>query len=294
MVTAKASYTAGIMATHRAIEMLRPPEERVCEDPLAIHFLSQEMVVLLKDRQQLIALANESARKFPGINGAVVARARFIDEIVLQYVEEGLVQIVILGAGYDSRAYRIEGIKENVTVFEVDHPDTQQIKIQKIIDILGEKPGHVKYVPIDFIKDDLKACLLKNGYDPAKRTLFIMEGLTFYLPAETLDSIFAFIAKHSGLQSAVVFDYLPPSVINGTSDRPEGKNSWIEVQHSGEHYRFGLESNELAAFLAQRGFELKNNVNALDCKNMYFRGQSLQRQITPIFWFAHAIVSTDN
>jgi methyltransferase (TIGR00027 family) len=294
MVMAKASYTAGVMATHRAIEMLRPPEERVCEDPLAIHFLSQEMVVLLKDRQQLIALANEGARKFPGINGAVVARARFIDEIVLQYVEEGLVQIVILGAGYDSRAYRIEGIKENVTVFEVDHPDTQQIKIQKIIDILGEKPGHVKYVPIDFIKDELKACLLKNGYDPAKRTLFIMEGLTFYLPAETLDSILAFIAKHSGLQSAVVFDYLPPSVINGTSDRPEGKTSWIEVQRSGEHYRFGLESNELAAFLAQRGFELKNNVNASDCKNMYFRGQSLQRQITPIFWFAHAIVSTDD
>lgn len=294
MVTAKASYTAGVMAAHRAIEMLRPPEERVCQDPFAIHFLSPEFAAILKNREQLTALANESAQKLPGINGAVVARARFIDEIVLQYVEGGLVQIVILGAGYDSRAYRIEGIKENVTVFEVDHPYTQQIKIQKIIDTLGEKPGHVKYVPIDFIKDDLKACLLQNGYDSAKRTLFIMEGLTFYLPAEILDSILAFIAEHSGLQSAVVFDYLPPSVINGTSDRPEGKNSWIEVQRSGEHYRFGLEQNELAAFLAQRGFDLKNNVNAPECKNMYFRGQSLQRQITPIFWFAHAIVRADD
>jgi methyltransferase (TIGR00027 family) len=291
MITAKSSVTAEIMAAHRATEMLRPPKERVCQDPFAIHFLSQEMVALLKDRQQLTALAKESAQKFPGINGAVVARVRFIDEIVLKYLEEGLIQIIILGAGYDSRAYRIEEIKGNITVFEVDNPDTQQIKIQKIVEILGEKPEHVKYVQIDFIRDDLKTCLLKNGYDPAKRTLFIMEGLTFYLPAETLDSILAFIATYSGLQSAVVFDYLPPSVINGTSDRPEGKNSWIEVQRSGEHFRFGLESGELAAFLAQRGFELKNNVNAPDCKNMYFRGQSLQRQISPIFWFAHAIVS---
>lgn len=291
MVTAKASYTAGVMATHRAIEMLRPPEERVCEDPFAVHFLPPEFAAILKNREQLTALAKDSAQKFPGINGAVVARTRFIDDIVLQYVEEGLAQIVILGAGYDSRAYRIEGIKQKVTVFEVEYPFTQQIKIQKVVEVLGEKPGHVKYVPMDFIKDDLKACLLKSDYDPAKRTLFIMEGLTFYLPAETLDSILAFIAKHSGLQSAVVFDYLPLTVINGTSNRPEGKNSWIEVQRSGEHYRFGLESNELSAFLVQRGFKLKNNVNAPDCKNMYFRGQSVQRQITPIFWFAHAIVS---
>jgi methyltransferase (TIGR00027 family) len=291
MVTAKASYTAAVMATHRAIEMLRPPEERVCQDPFAVHFLSPEFAAILKNREQLTALAKDSAQKFPGINGAVVARTRFIDDIVLQHVEEGLAQIVILGAGYDSRAYRIEGIKEKVTVFEVDHPFTQQIKMQKIVEILGEIPGHVKFVPMDFIKDNLKACLLKSDYDPVKRTLFIMEGLTFYLPAETLDGILAFIAMHSGLQSAVVFDYLPLSVINGTSDRPESKNSWIEVQRSGEHYRFGLESNELSAFLAERGFKLKKNVNAPDCKNMYFRGQSLQREITPIFWFAHAIVS---
>jgi len=291
MVTNKASYTAGVMAAHRAIEMVRPPEERVCQDPFAFHFLSPEFAAILKNREQLLTLAKDSAQKLPGINGAVVARTRFIDEIVIQHLEEGVAQIIILGAGYDSRAYRIEGIKEKVTVFEVDHPSTQQIKIQKIFEVLREKPRHVKYVPMDFIKDDLGACLRKSDYDPKKRSLFVMEGLTFYLPAETLDSILAFIAKQSGPQSAVVFDYLPPSVINGTSDRPEVKNSWIEVQRAGEQYRFGLESNELSAFLAQRGFTLKNNVNAPDCKRMYFRGQGLQREITPIFWFAHAIVS---
>ena len=291
MGPSNASYTAAIMATHRAIEMIRPPEERVCQDPFAVHFISPEFAAILKNREQLTALAKESAQRLPGINGAVVARTRFIDEMVLQYLKEGLSQILILGAGYDSRAYRIEGIKERVIVFEVDHPFTQQIKVRKVVEVLGEKPGHVKYVPMDFVKDDLTACLLKNSYDSAKRTLFILEGLSFYLPAETLDGIFGFIAKHSGPRSAVVFDYLPPSVINGTSERPEAKNSWLEVQRSGEQYRFGLESNELPAFLAQRGFTLRDNVNAPDCKSMYFRGQGLQREVTPIFWFAHAIVS---
>jgi methyltransferase (TIGR00027 family) len=208
----------------------------------------------------------------------------------MRAVEEGLAQLVILGAGYDSRAYRIKGIKENVHVFEVDHPLVQQIKVQKILNIFGEKPGNVKFVPMDFTKDDLKGCLLETDYDHAKRTLFIMEGLTFYLPAETFDNILAFITKNTGRLSGIVFDYLPPSVINGTSNRPEGKNSWLEVERRGEHFRFGLENNEVADFFLERGFDLKNNVNAMDCKELYFRGQSQQRQVTPIFWFAYAIV----
>jgi O-methyltransferase involved in polyketide biosynthesis len=117
-----------------------------------------------------------------------------------------------------------------------------------------------------------------------------MEGLTFYLPAETFDNILAFIAKYTGPLSGIVFDYLTPSVINGTSDRPEGKNSWLDVERHGEHFRFGLENYQVADFLLERGFDLKNNVNAADCKGLYFRGQSQQRQVTPIFWFAHAIV----
>jgi len=294
MVNAKTSVTAEIMAFHRATEMLRPPTERVCEDPLAVHFLSREMTAFLKDQQQLTVMANENARKFPGINGAVVARTRFIDEIVLQYAGKGLAQIVILGAGYDSRAYRILGIPENITVFELDHSATQQIKMEKVVDILGKRPMYVKYVPIDFIKGDLKNGLQENGYHRTKQTLFIMEGLIFYLPAETLDRILEFVAKYSGPKSAIVFDYLPPSVISGTSDRPEGIHSRKDLQDYGEPYRLGLESHELAAFLAQRGFELKDNVNAPDCRDRYFLGQSRQRQITPIFWFAHAIVSDRN
>ena len=158
--TKKASVTAEIMAVHRATEMLLPEEERVCQDPLAIKFLPPEWVALLKDREKLIALASEHAQKMPGINGAIAARVRFIDEIVLHAMEEGLDQLVILGAGYDSRAYRMEGIEKNTHVFEVDHPFSQGNKIKKVKEIFGEKPGHVTFVPLEFTRDDLKIYLL--------------------------------------------------------------------------------------------------------------------------------------
>jgi methyltransferase (TIGR00027 family) len=289
----RASITAEIMAIHRATEMLRPEEERVCQDTLAIHFLSQEAAEIMRDRQRLTELAKENALNFPGINGAVVARTRFIDEIVLKYLEEGVDQIVILGAGYDSRAYRIESVKEEIVIFELDHPLTQQIKKKKIADIFGRLPEHVHYVPVDFTKDDLGVCLQDNGYDASKKSLFIMEGLIFYLPSEAIEHILMFIAEYSGPTSGIVFDYLPPSVIEGTSDRVEGRNSWLEVQRSGEPYKTGFESGSLSEFLAQKGFVLKENVNAPGCRDWYFRGQSRQRQITPIFWFAHAVVRTN-
>jgi len=291
METPKASTTAAIMAFHRATEMLRREEDRVCQDQLAGFFLPEEYRAILKNPQELSFLAAESAKRFPGINGAVVARARFIDDIVLEYVKKGLAQLIILGAGYDSRAYRIEGIKEQTIVFELDRPFTQSIKIQTIRAILNIKPAHVKYVPIDLFNDDMRACLLANGYGPSKRSLFIMEGLTFYLSAGVFDRILAVIAQDSGPGTGVVFDYLPPSVIDGTSDRGEAKNSRTDLQEYGEPYRLGLKSDELEGFLAQKGFDLVENLNAGDCKEKYFFGQSRTREITPIFYFAHAVVS---
>ena len=290
MDPAKASVTAAIMAFHRAVEMFRPEEARVFRDPLAHLFLPEEYAALFKNPQALAAMAAESAQRFPGINGAVAARTRFIDDAVSQYVNSGLAQLVILGAGYDSRAYRIDGINRQTRVFELDQPLTQQIKIRKVEGILGKAPAHVTYVPIDLFTDDLNASLLRSGYDPSKRSLFIMEGLTFYLPEAVFDGILSAAAQNTDPRTGIVFDYLLPSVIDGTCDRTEVKNSWIDLREYGEPYRLGLESGELKSFLAQRGLELIENVNAPDCKERYFFGQSANREITPIFSFAHAIV----
>lgn len=91
-------------------------------------------------------------------------------------------QLVILGTGYDTRAYRIKGLKEKVKVFEVDHPGTQIIKKEKIREILGSLPEHVRYVSVDFEKERLGQRLIESRYDPSSKTLFVLEGLIYYIP----------------------------------------------------------------------------------------------------------------
>ena len=89
---------------------------------------------------------------------------------MLECIAAGLNQLVIIGAGFDTRAYRFEEVKENLKVFEVDHPVTQQVKVEKIKEIFGELPDHVIYVPVVFGADRLDRKLLENGYEPKFRT----------------------------------------------------------------------------------------------------------------------------
>lgn len=94
-----------------------------------------------------------------------------------------------MGAGYDTRAYRVEGLKR-IKVFEVDHPNTQNLKTEKIRKIFNSLPDHVVYVPIDLAVEDFGQKLRDAGYDQSKKTLFLMEGLLYYLPQEFVDRIF--------------------------------------------------------------------------------------------------------
>ena len=100
-------------------------------------------------------------------------------------MREGLDQVVILGAGYDTRAYRIEGI-EKARVFEVDHPATQEAKLKRLKKIIDPMPDHVTFVPIDFNAQTLAERLPSSGYNEHGKTLFIWQGVTGYLTAEGL------------------------------------------------------------------------------------------------------------
>jgi methyltransferase (TIGR00027 family) len=152
------SGTAEEIALHRAIENTKPENERICQDAFAFNFLSSEtrkfydLLVIGSDKAK--AMLNDMNRQYPGTHNSIVARVRFIDETVQASVNEGVRQLVILGAGYDTRAYRIKGL-ERMIVFEVDHPDTQAIKVETIKKITGSIPDNIRYVAVDLEKDDL-------------------------------------------------------------------------------------------------------------------------------------------
>jgi len=195
---------------------------------------------------------------------------------------------VILGAGYDSRAYRVKGIDTQVTVFEINDPITQVDKLAKLESAMGTRPDHVNYIAMDFAKDSIKSRLAENGYDSDKKSLFVLEGLIPYIPAKALAGLLDFIAENKGVRNEVVFDYLPPSVIDGTCEWVEGRNMYREVNTHGETFKLGFDKDALASFLRVRGFEIVENVNAPELKSRYFRGAGSRRPVTPVFWFVHA------
>src|SRR5688500_11823407 len=104
------------------------------------------------------------------------------------------------------------------TVFEVDFPPTQELKKLRIRESLGRIPKNVVFVPIDFTKEDLRTVLLKAGYRADRKTVFVWEGVSFYLSEADVTATLRFVAKNSAPGSTIVFDYESERVINGKHD----------------------------------------------------------------------------
>ncbi|MCQ1536801.1 class I SAM-dependent methyltransferase [Methanosarcina sp. KYL-1] len=289
------SVTAENVAFVRALESLKPEGERICYDPYAVRFLSQQYLMFMK-----MAARDPSRTPFPGVHNSLSARVRYFDDFVNRAIDNGVCQLVILGAGYDTRAYRIEGLRGKVRVFEIDHPGTQSVKMEKIKDIFGSLPDHVEYVSVDFEAGNFGQQLIEHGYEKSQKTVFIMEGLIYYLPLKTVDGILSFIAKNSGIGSAIIFDYVHESSIDRTDgicgvqctacDQNEIKNATKDMAKQGEPYKFGIKEGMLESFLAQRGFSHACNVTSEDYKKAYFHGINESRPVCCLSYFAHAVV----
>lgn len=278
------------MAMIRAGESKLPEDERVCYDPYAAQFVGPELGKLLTlNPQQRKAMITKLEQGMPGLTNSVIARVRFFDDIVKQAVADGLEQLVILGAGYDTRAYWIDGIG-SVNVFEVDQPDTIAVKEDKIREIFSSLPDHVTYVPIDFNAERLDRRLLECGYKLSKKTLFTLEGLTMYLDPDAVDEILEFILCNSGKGSAVAFDYGRIYSENTSSGyREESQATRKFVENQGDTVRFGV-TGPVEAFLAERGFQNIKNMTDNDYKKAYFTGKNSSRSVSSLLWFAYGEV----
>lgn len=283
------SKMAELIALHRVAESALPEGQRICYDPYAVHFVDPEVLELArKNPEKTKAMKEHYERLFPGLSSSIRARVRYFDDFVKASIGEGLEQLVILGAGYDTRAYRIEVLKENAKVLEVDRPETQSLKKEKIAKIFGGLPDHVVYVPVDFETEGLGQKLLGNGYDRSKKTLFLMEGLVMYIPPKAVDDILSFIVKNSARGSEVLFDYFHQSVVDGTSET--GKNMRDFAGEQGEPFLFGIEEGAAEAFLTERGFSRVQNVTSDDYKKAYFHGVNKDRAVCCLLSFVHAAV----
>jgi len=279
------SLTALGIAVMRAAESEKPAGERICYDPYARQFVPAWLYHMFA----ILTKSGYTEWRGPGVIGFLAARDRYIDDVLQKYLEDKLQQLVILGAGYDSRAYRFD-LAGLVKTFEVDHPATQQDKLEKLHSIFGKVPGHVIYVPVDFNIQTLEDCLLQSGYDPTLKTLFIWQGVTMYLTAEAVDNTLAFVTDHSPSGSAIIFDYVYRHVLDGTQKQSEISGMRRYRFMTGEGLSFGIEEGAVEAFLIQRGFRQVKDVNVNDLKLAYFTGVNANRKVAGGYGIATGVV----
>jgi len=285
MENIQSSTTAEGMALVRAIEASKPRGKQICYDPIARSMVSGYKFRLSK----LIIESGLYGRFFPGAIEFITARERYIDDFLKVCLSEGLDQVVILGAGFDTRAYRIMGI-EKTRVFEVDHPATQELKLKRLKKSIGPLPDHITFVPMDFNTQKPAERLPATGYDEQGKTLFIWQGVTMYLTAEGVDSTLAFIANHSGTDSAVVFDYFYNEFLRDSNNLIVKRLRRI-MQVIGEEHVFGIDEGQLDPFLARRSFRDVHNADAEELKRLYFIGPNAGRVLSTFVAIASARVS---
>jgi len=276
------SMTAMGIAIVRGIESEKPEGVRICYDPYARRFVNP----FLYNFVRLFDKLGYSEMKGPGVMGFLAVRDRHSDEFLKTQIAEGINQLVILGAGLDARAYRFDELKK-IKVFEVDHPATQRAKLDSIKKIFGQIPAHVTYVEIDFNTQALEVRLRECGYDETLKTLFIWQGVTQYLTPEAVDGTLSFIANHSGAGSSVIFDYMYPTLLDGTIKHGEVTNMRNRQWLSGEAMVFGIPEGKVAEFLEQHGFTQIHNADSAYLHDTYFKGVNTTRTVA----YGYAIVS---
>jgi methyltransferase (TIGR00027 family) len=282
----RSSLTAAGIAITRAIESARPAEERICYDPYARRFAPGWLYSLTA----IFVKTGYTELRGPGVMGFIVARERYIDDVLKAFLEQGLQQLVILGAGYDARAYRFDQLKNQVKVFEVDHPATQADKIARLRRIFGTVPEQVNFVAVDFNTQTLEKRLPDSGYDPSLRTLFIWQGVSMYLQSDAVDNTLRFVARQSAPGSAIVFDYIYRKVLDGIQMHGEIRNMRRYRFMTGEGLTFGIDEGTVEQFLKKRGFSQVRDMDADGLKKAYFTGKNSGRKLTAGYGIAVAIV----
>jgi methyltransferase (TIGR00027 family) len=272
MKTHSPSRTAEHNALFRAIEYARRPDDRIVNDWIAKDFLTIPFrLVALLSRNPVCAsiLCRYIDYRWPGSRTSLIARTRVIDEYVKSAVANGIPQIVILGAGFDSRAYRIVGA-ERAWFFEVDHPNTSAVKKAHIARALGALPEHVKYVAVDFQRDQLRESLQAAGFNPLQRSLFIWEGVSNYLTEEAVRSTLSFIGSLPQ-GTALAFTYVDEEVLHYPTHFAGGSEVQRTFARLEEPWTFGIRPSRAVGFFRECGLDLAYDLSAEDYRKQCYK-----------------------
>lgn len=275
----------------RASDQRRRPEERIVDDPYAKLFLGPVMRAALATLEATGRLGELAEERSPGLIAYVLARHRFIDDCLRSALsgenptEPPVEQIVILGAGYDTRAYRLATEIGSRSVYEVDFPSTSRRKAEIVAERKDElPPANVRVVEIDFMTERLEDRLAAAGFVRGAKTFLVWEGVSMYLTRRAVQATLSTIRGISGAGSQIAMDFWY------LLDAPD----WVATAHRvsanllyflGEPMTFGIHPEDVGPFLDRLGFALDDLADAGSLEKRYIKDD---RSVYPACYVVHA------
>jgi len=242
------------VALCRALATFDEREEIKGPDYLAQVFLPEDYRKLLKNPSGREFVMKRLRTQTPGSYEYFVVRTAYIDRVVRQALEEDTPQLVFLGAGYDTRSFRLRDLIRNTRIFELDIAPTQQLKRRLMQQADIPIPEQLTFVSINFAKESIEDALARAGFDKLRETLFVWEGVMYYLPAEAVDRTLSFITGNSPPGSTLCFDYLAEAADMLERYGVKESRSAMQTTYRAEPVQFRIEEGTITAFLSERGY----------------------------------------
>jgi methyltransferase (TIGR00027 family) len=270
-----------------AVEQQEPPGRRLVDDDLAAAFLPvplRALVTATRLAPLRHAVIRLSERSGPGMWANMACRKHYIDDNLEQALAD-IDAVVVLGAGFDTRAYRLARRNE-IPVFEVDQPLNVDRKKKVVARALGTPPASVRLVPVDFERDDLMATLASHGYRPEYRTFFVWEGVTQYLTESAVRATFTQLA-YAAPGSRLDFTYVRREFIDG-DELYGAPGLYRNFRQRRQVWKFGLVPDDVADFIAPYGWRLIEQAGPDEFMNRYVRPSGRTVRTSQLEWSVYA------
>lgn len=258
--------TAARVALWRALHVRHDPPPHVIEDEVGLRLLAPD-----EGWQQRPDMDPVFTRPF---RASIVARARFIEDLVVDQAARGVTQYVLLGAGLDTFAQRITDVASRLTIFELDRPGPQAWKHRRLIELGFGVPAWLRLVPVDFETDDSRrGDLAASGFDQLKPALVTSTGVSMYL---TRDAIMAMLRRVAALVSGSTFvmTFLLPLEFANLDVRRGPEMAAKGARASGTPFISFFTPQEIIALARQAGFRTAEHVSADTLAQRYFAGRT--------------------
>lgn len=255
--------TAVRTALWRALHVLADAKPYILEDEVGLQLIAPPV-----DWQQ-----RPDMKFTKRLRASIVARARFIEDLIVEESKRGIDQYVILGAGLDSFALRRMDIASQLQIYEIDQPDTLAWKQQRFIELSFSIPAYLHFVPVNFETSSWWDALSKQGFNISKPAVVACTGVTLYLTKEAITATLKQLANLAPGSTLAMTFYLPVQLLD-EEDKPMQEIAEKGARASGTPFISFFAPDEVLALAYEAGFKKAGTISTKDMEELYFKDRS--------------------